>query len=251
MIDYKKLELDLINWTKETVNSFGTDSVLIEFESGHVNNNIIYNLCEKARFKKIHIITWDKISEEFLKLKSNMHHYKFNLNKLFNEMTDSAFLPQAFYIPFELLDTAKINRICYLSQILNAVTIGSYSRNEYLFVRNYSKFHGMDILPLADLKQSVLDNLSKNVYNFSPDVNRILFGTDITNEEIEWIDNLNERTKIIDGVGIIDSIDDPAKNKKWFTFTLQQKELIGKVHQMEKMTRHKHNPNMPIFKGNI
>lgn len=74
----------------------------------------------------------------------------------------------------------------------------------------------------------------------------------ITYDEIEWADREDMRTQNVDnddihrGPGIIKSNDDPTKTKEWYRYSPRQKEVIAKLHQMEKISRHKINPNLPM-----
>lgn len=78
----------------------------------------------------------------------------------------------------------------------------------------------------------------------------------ITYDEIEWADRENTRTEKEDFTlkifgdlipkGIIFSEDDPAKRPDFYRYTARQKVVICKLHQMEKMTRHKINSNLPV-----
>ena len=61
-------------------------------------------------------------------------------------------------------------------------------------------------------------------------------------DEIEWADRQNQKTNIIT------SDIDPVKNKAWMGYTGRQRVVIAKMHAIEKVTRHKHNPNIPICK---
>jgi NAD+ synthase len=75
----------------------------------------------------------------------------------------------------------------------------------------------------------------------------------ISYDEIEWADREDMRTQVFDKIdwmtlkepGIIKRDEDPAKYKEWYKYSARQKEVIAKLHQLEKISRHKMNPNLP------
>lgn len=80
----------------------------------------------------------------------------------------------------------------------------------------------------------------------------------ITYEEIEWADRENMRTMktvakegevIVQtswNSGIITGETDPSKHPAWMGYTGRQREVVAKMHQLEKISRHKHNPALPV-----
>lgn len=76
----------------------------------------------------------------------------------------------------------------------------------------------------------------------------------ITYDEIEWADREDIRTtedigKVYTSIprsGIVKREADPAKHPAWLGYTGRQREVIAKLHQMEKISRHKHNPAIPV-----
>lgn len=68
----------------------------------------------------------------------------------------------------------------------------------------------------------------------------------ITYDEVEWADRQNENTRISNRLPIITDEGDPTQHPAWAGYTLRQREVIAKVHQMEKITRHKFNPALPV-----
>ena len=116
----------------------------------------------------------------------------------------------------------------------NGLIVGTLTRNEGHLLRKYHKYGkgACDIFPIADLYHSeivdILDFL--NIPNiFDEKIDEIL-----TYSDVEWADRENERS------GIIEKDEDPKnKSSGWFRFTLKQKEIISRLHQIEKRTRHK------------
>lgn len=100
---------------------------------------------------------------------------------------------------------------------------------------------------------------AKSIYDAKPTAD--LWGADsgqedekelgISYDEIEWADRENMRTIInsnsqkINTPGIIFDDRDPTKHPKFFQYTGRQQQVIAKMHQLEKISRHKVNPNLP------
>jgi len=68
----------------------------------------------------------------------------------------------------------------------------------------------------------------------------------LTYDEVEWSDRQNEITQLQHHKAIVTDEGDPAKHPAWLGYTGRQREVIAKVHQMEKISRHKHNPALPV-----
>jgi len=47
-------------------------------------------------------------------------------------------------------------------------------------------------------------------------------------------------------VGIVTSELDPSKHIAWMGYSGRQREVVAQMHQLEKASRHKYNPNLPI-----
>lgn len=79
----------------------------------------------------------------------------------------------------------------------------------------------------------------------------------ITYDEIEWADREDMRTqkigtRFVDGtynyVGIIFSPEDPTRHPEFYRYTGRQQYIIAKLHQLEKISRHKFNASLPCCK---
>lgn len=79
----------------------------------------------------------------------------------------------------------------------------------------------------------------------------------ISYDEIEWADRENTRTEEYvtdDGgeaytiAGIIFHYQDPTKHPDFFSYTGRQQQIIARLHQLEKISRHKINSNLPSCK---
>lgn len=77
----------------------------------------------------------------------------------------------------------------------------------------------------------------------------------ISYDDVEWADRENKRTEEKDSLhadedvaGIIFHDSDPAKSPNFWKYTAHQQKVIAKLHQMEKISRHKINSNLPVCK---
>lgn len=112
-----------------------------------------------------------------------------------------------------------------------SLIIGTINRNEAEHIRSYRKYDDglADIFPIASLYYSeILELLKDMTWESNPKIDQVL-----TYSDVEWADRENERTKII-----VNS-DPPNKSRFWFRYTLKQQEILSRLHQREKVTRHK------------
>lgn len=126
------------------------------------------------------------------------------------------------------------------------IIVSSLSKNHYNLIRNYSKHtEFFDILPFADLFTSEILELKKYLsekkYKENLPIVKFRKELRITEDELEWLNREDSRSSIVS------SNEDPVKSYRWFAYTLRQQQIIAMAHQMEKKTRHKYNPNIPIF----
>jgi len=162
--------------------------------------------------------------------------------------------------------------LSYLSLSTNGLIVGTGNRSEDHLIRYFQKFGDgcVDICPISDLfknevyalfahitrlnffndgnTQSILGPQSAiDIYNATPtaDLWDIEEQTDekelgLSYDEIEWADRQDMQN------GIIISADDPTRHRAWIGYTVRQREVIAKMHQMEKSSRHKYNSTLPI-----
>lgn len=121
--------------------------------------------------------------------------------------------------------------------------VDSLDREEYRLLRNYpKKAYFADLLPLADLYKSELHELISHFYDETWVQKDKIRTKEFASRDIEWADRLDMN------YSIISSDNDPVSNHLWPTLTGNQQKIIAKMHQIEKKTRHKHNPNLPVCK---
>lgn len=107
---------------------------------------------------------------------------------------------------------------------LNGIIVDWITKEHYE-TRAYSKNCIGDILPFADLFYSELVELFSISKNYKI--------KDFESKDLEWAWRENSISNIIFDV------QDPVKNKDWGRFTLEQRKLVTKLHQIEKLTKHK------------
>ena len=172
--------------------------------------------------------------------------------------------------------------LSFLALSTKGLIIGTGNRSEDNLTRYYQKFGDgcVDISPIADLFKSEVYELYKYmalnedavlsgifsgtmsddgwpenelpasiaIYRATPTAD--LWGPDgghedeselgISYDEIEWADRENMRCSIVT------NDENPMSNSAWLGYSGRQKEVIAKMHQLEKISRHKHNPNLPV-----
>lgn len=119
------------------------------------------------------------------------------------------------------------------------VVVGAINKS-HIFSRDYDKHTtgDADIYPIADLYHSevheLLDYLNESYFitELSPSIH-------LTYEDIEWLCRENIKKNII----TLETR--PQEYKRWYTYTKHQKEIISRMHQREKTTRHKSLEHRP------
>lgn len=171
----------------------------------------------------------------------------------------------------------------YLAHTSKSLIVGTINRSLAHIVRYFQKYGNgqVDINPIADLFRSESQELfiylaesmsDKSVYVeqfqtngtyhvVTPGVRTILEITPkeeqelgITYDEIEWADRENTRTEVqvLDEgepytmAGIIFHHQDPARHPEFYRYTGRQQQIIARLHQLEKISRHKINSNLPV-----
>lgn len=106
----------------------------------------------------------------------------------------------------------------------NAIVVSSLNRTRGCIERRFDKYMDTaDVYPILSLYHS--ESSPTEFY--------------LDHELLEAIDRDNKKTNIVT------SEESPHKNPEWFRYTFQQKEIVAKLHQREKATRHKSLENVP------
>jgi len=161
--------------------------------------------------------------------------------------------------------------LSYFALATGGLIVGTGNRSEDNLIRYFQKYGDgcVDVSPISDLFKSEVYELfahmcgfytmdeggpltgavgSLAIYNATPTADLWGEGGNQTDEdelgctydEVEWADRQNMENNIIS------SDEDPAKHRTWGGYTLRQREVLALVHQMEKTTRHKFNPALPV-----
>ncbi len=119
-----------------------------------------------------------------------------------------------------------------MAERLDSIIVSPIDRSDSL-VRTYAKYKSMaDIYPFYGMLPSQLGKIAELL---SVEMGHV-------DEQNEWLVLQDERHLIVS------SDDDPLSHKLWFKYTMDQKKLIVRAHQREKLTRHKSLKNCEYFK---
>lgn len=171
--------------------------------------------------------------------------------------------------------------LSYVAHATNGLIVGTGNRSEDRITRYFQKFGDgcVDLSPIADLWKSEVNALfaflaaeahggkigagSQAILDAKPTAD--LWGADsgqedekelgISYDEIEWADREDVDSQwVMEGIaghnqdvpGIIFLDTPPHKHSRWHSYTPREQDVISTLHRMEKISRHKSNPNMPI-----
>jgi len=166
--------------------------------------------------------------------------------------------------------------LSYVAHATNGIIVGTGNRSEDRITRYFQKFGDgcVDFSPIADLWKSEVYALFKflaeenngvmgpgaqAIYDAKPSAD--LWGADsgqedekelgISYDEIEWADREDVDSQgegawgqPMPGIIFLDS--HPEEHERWGSYTPRQQEVIKTLHRMEKTSRHKANPAMPV-----
>lgn len=243
IVNHKTLVTHIVSWIKYYLNKHGKQYLIIDL-SNNISSMTLVVLCKNANIPIICVNT------------------SFTNNKFTNLFKiDTINIPLDISVPNTNSEKLKSNLIspilASISHKNNGIIVGYLNKNQYSLIRSYGKYGNgnVDILPFADLYINeifdLFDHLKADKHKGAPDFTynkeklleaEMKRNKGISDIDLEWVDAQNRRTNIITDE------EDPVRHKAWLRYTKKQRELIAKVHQLEKITRHKHNPNIPICK---
>lgn len=231
--NFEKLLKKVLDFIKEQHIERATNCLIIELDDT-INSYVVALLCKLTKIKTKYI-TINQSNNE------NLYSFdkEFKLNMSFLSWN------QKFSNGIKVSDCKIFHNGLILEHFVleeNGLLVGSRCRTENNLIRNYNKFEPVDILPIGDLfksevyelfkylinKNNSFSNLTENIYK---NKNNIL--EDISDDEIEWADRQNLKN------GIIVDERDPIGRAAWLLYTWPQRKIIAKIHQLEKMSRHK------------
>ena len=111
----------------------------------------------------------------------------------------------------------------------NGIIVGLVNKTYGELGRYYDKFGrgAADIFPLLDLYLSEVDELSGEKLIIDKEA-----------EDLEWCSR-NNSNQLRGKIGFITNEEPPNHRSDWGLLTVRQKEIVAKLHQREKITRHK------------
>lgn len=266
IIDYDKVSKHISRWIREYAENNNKDTLIVHLYYS-IPSLLTALLCKQTRLPLLCIQTYSDcvtsgIIDTFVD-KFNIKQAKLNIEtgQIFEDclICGSIIKPaksrSLYKAPHKLNHYMESSLLSFLAHAYNGLVIGSLTRSEYGLIRNYEKYGDgdVDLLPIADLYNgevfALFDNLSDfNTNTTSPFAyNKETFlrtnmerNKGISDDELEWADKQNIKE------GIIIDNRDPVKHKAWLRYTKRQREVIALIHQLEKLSRHKHNPSLPI-----
>jgi hypothetical protein len=224
----------IINWIKEQAYQRNKKSLLVDVSPNNMACGLVAFLCLRSLLK-VHTISSVQSSYR-LSNKFNIPHHIFS-NKEHDMLGDSND-DLNFIGALGLRRAAKQNAYIYSASIeYDALIIGTRCKNDSILIRNYDKFEPVDILPINDLTHTEVYQMYNELVKIEIDDPE---PSEFTHAELEWLEQLDKNK------GIITADIDPTKHPLWYTYTFIQKALICKAFQIEKLTRHKYNNNIPV-----
>lgn len=194
-----------------------------------------------------------------------LYYHIVDMSLTHESIVNQSILPNDKKAVAALRSSVRTPVLSYYAYATNGIIVGTRNRSESNIIRHYHKYGDgcADLAPIADLYKSevyeLFEYLTRNSDGYMPQPALDIFNakpatdlwgpnSDVTDEvelgltydEIEWADREDQISKIIS------SEKDPTKTPMWFAYSLRQKEIIAKLHQLEKSTRHKINISIPV-----
>jgi hypothetical protein len=249
------IKSEICSWLKEQIAIQNKKALLVYIENNNIYSVLNHYFCNATQIPIHAIIDSNDFTARQFCIKNQIPHSSFTpFVKHVDELIINVNFPGMNKIIYKenydkIYELEKTAFISYVAETTNSLYSGNITRNDYYFVRNFPKVNCYDLLPFVNFSETELLNI---ITNFSVDISIIAPNFIPQNSELEWIFDLNRRTKVFWGVelapsGIIEKDADPTHYEKWYAFTSSQKALIAKIHQQEKLTRHK-KINGEIFK---
>jgi len=270
IIDHKKVIDLIVSQLRDYATTSGKSSFVVGL-NGDVGSALVALLCKKTNINlyciSADILVKDENRDALKKITSKNHLYLMEIDGLdqaYNDLQKEIDYRKQLneyaegrgqYFDIEkatenLKYGAALPVLSTIAAGFNGLIVGSRSKNDLLY-RTYNKYGAgnADIFPLADLYKSEIIELFEYVatpmcygatYILDKEKNKTF--TDITDLEVEWADREDERTQVVT------SDNSPDRHRDWQRFTLRQRQIIAKLNQLEKLSRHKVNSNLQFCK---
>lgn len=270
ILNPKRASIYISDWIKDYATKTNRKNLIVGL-SGGVDSALTALLCRMTGIPTDCVnIPCHSSEASFNRAKAFTDSFGLYFHKVDVSSCHESIINQSIF-PSDSKKAAAALRSCLRAPVLSfyaystqGIVVGTRNRSENNIVRHFHKYGDgcIDIAPIADLFKSevyqlfeyltksndIMPQAALDIWHTPPATD--LWGPDVgltdeaelgvTYSEIEWADRENLRSNIIS------SDDDPTKFKTWFGYTLRQKEIIAKLHQLEKLTRHKVNPALPI-----
>lgn len=231
----------ITNYILSEIKTANKNGVIIPV-SGGLNSTVAAVLCKQANipFYAFHIRHDDSILETCKNILNGI-----NIAVFANVEDENNDIGNSNHDSLELFRGGVLSAYCgAYASYHNYLIIGDLCRSKSNLVRRYTKRHGdtADIYPFADLYRSEMVQIAK--YFLSKDIEFCgaseLHSKNITHEDrlhltfpdIEWADTEHSKNNIL-------SVEPLNSAQYWYKYTLGQKEVLSRIQQIEKRTRHK------------
>ena len=285
IINQKETSEYIIKWIFDYITSAKLDTLVVGL-SGGIDSALVALLCKATKLPVVCAnIPCHSSSSAFERADAFAQEHdlkliKINLDDIHELITSQApVVPTLSFTNEHSKQALSALRSClrapvlsYIATATHGLIVGTGNRSEDRITRYFQKFGDgcVDICPISDLFKSEVYVLfkaltsnneknkmgpaSKAIYEAGPSAD--LWGPDagqtdegelgITYNEIEWADREDTCSSIMPRNGIIFNDKDPQSNYRWNSYSTRQKEIIEKLWKIEKISRHKYNPILPI-----
>lgn len=263
MITNSKRAIDtIVKWIAEYSNKHGKKTLVVELCTDQIHTVVAALLCKKTRIPTIclldtslihsepHGIEMAKLMELPLITMNSLNNYESYRENIIDQKIDSLNSTSGLK-EYSCIPSAMVNLyLMEMATIYGGLVVGSLTKDK-LWARCYQKGCQGDLLPLGslyfeesiglldtllseELRDKIIEQMRKVVTGHSCPID------DCTNKELEWANIEDAR------FGIVSGAEDPTKSREWQRYTGKQRKLLAKLHNNEKVSRHKVNPNIPI-----
>ena len=230
LLDSKKTLARIIGFIKNYAKQNGKTLLVLEMDDSIPASAALAEICLKTNIPTLAVVPED-FEPDLRKLNAVIYRTPNIQNHSFDLKVDSKIIPNGKASVQPWIELTKYGIMNQIASTCNGIIVGSITR-ELLFGRMYQKGCLGDILPLADL-------FLQEIQQLFPGIGEHSGAKDFSVQELEWACRENDVTSIIEDSG------DPTKHREWGRFTLRQRQIIAKLNQIEKLTRHKLS-NAPI-----
>jgi hypothetical protein len=230
IVDSEKTQRRIVGFIKSYAKDHGKTLLVLEMSDDNPASKALAELCLKTNIHTLAVVP-ENFKPDIRKLNVVVHRNADVTNYSFDLKVSSKIIPdnEASLRPWN--EMVKYAIMSQVASTCNGIVVSSITK-ELLFGRTYQKGCLGDILPLADL-------YLQEVLELYPGIEGQWQGPEFTSQELEWACRENDTTHIIE------SSDDPTKHRDWGRFTLRQRQMVARLNQIEKLTRHKIS-NAPI-----